>query len=198
MNKKLVAIFFGVAIAVGAFYYFGFTDKFFQTKLTQPASENARLNIFFDEVFEREVSQSPIRQAFLGRDLGMNSQWDDFSDQAVLDDLAESEADLVRLETEFTYVGLSDNGKLSYDLFKANLERQIRNAAFNTSFYVVDQFNGQVSFILSMMRNVHSIENVQDAEDYISRVIGTRKAARTHPRFVEDKTDRRIARRSEA
>lgn len=189
MNKKLVAILFGVAIAVAGFYYFGIGERFFpETEQTETAlGEDARLNGFFDEVFEREVSQSPIQQAFLGRDLGMNGQWDDFSDAAVLEDLAESEADLAWLETEFTYVALSENGKLSYDLFKANLERQIRNAAFNNSFYVVDQFNGQVSFILSMMQNVHSIKNIQDAEDYISRVIGIETILREYALQLADR-----------
>lgn len=125
MNKKLVAIFFGVAIAVAAFYYFGVSDWDWTERVYNrvASKQDERLNGFFDEVFEREVSQSPIRQAFLGRDLGMNGQWDYFSDAAVLEDLAEKEADLAWLETEFTYIALSDNGKLSYDLFKAKIGR---------------------------------------------------------------------------
>ncbi|MEE8295296.1 MAG: DUF885 family protein [Sphingomonadales bacterium] len=174
MNKKLFPIILGGALAVAAYLYFSGEAKFGPDEFSQEAGEEeeARLNAFFDEVFEREVSQSPIRQAFLGRESDQKDEWDDFSDAAVLEDLEETKADLVRLGADFDYQALSDNGKLSYDLFKANLERRVRNTAFNNSFYVVDQFNGQVSFILSMMQNVHSIENVQDAEDYISRVNG--------------------------
>ncbi len=174
MNKKLFPIILGGALAVAAYLYFSGEAKFGPDEFSQEAGEEeeARLNAFFDEVFEREVSQSPIRQAFLGRESDQKDEWDDFSDTAVLEDLEETKADLVRLGADFDYQALSDNGKLSYDLFKANLERRVRNTAFNNSFYVVDQFNGQVSFILSMMQNVHSIENVQDAEDYISRVNG--------------------------
>ena len=124
MNKKLLAIFFGVAIAVGAYFYFLGDAEIGPGDNSAEVSENeeVRLNAFFDEVFEREVSQSPIQQAFLGRDSDQKGEWDDFSDAAVLEDLAETQVDLARLESEFTYDVLSDNGKLSYDLFKANLE----------------------------------------------------------------------------
>ncbi|MCA1778859.1 MAG: DUF885 domain-containing protein [Xanthomonadaceae bacterium] len=46
------------------------------------------------------------------------------------------------------------------------------NHAFRNHFYVVDQFNGQLSGLITVLKNNHPIETVQDAEDYVSRIRG--------------------------
>lgn len=133
-------------------------------------SEDQRINEFFETVFERELSLSPIRQSSLGRKTDQLGQWDDFSDAFAGDRIARTKEDYERLKSDFDYEALSDNARLSYDLFAINAERAISNFEFIRNHYVVDQFNGQLSGLITVLQNNHRIETVQDAEDYISRI----------------------------
>ena len=133
-------------------------------------SEDQRINRFFESVFERELSLSPIRQSSLGRKTDQLGKWDDFSDHATSQRIERIRADYERLQSDFDVGTLSDNARLSYDLFALNAERAIRNFEFIRNHYVIDQFNGQLSGLLTVLQNNHPVESRQDAEDYISRI----------------------------
>ena len=135
-------------------------------------SEDARLNEFLDAVFERQVSEHPEWQSQLGRKTDRLGEWDDRSDEFALEQVQKSEDDLDRLRSFFDYEALSDQAKLSYDLFVFNVERHVRNHDYRRHFYVVDQFNGQFTDPLTVLQNNHPIESAADAEDYLSRVEG--------------------------
>ena len=68
--------------------------------ITPPAAnvnsvqEDRRLAAFFDEVFERNVSQSPEFQAYLGRKTEDYGRWDDFSDEQAQRQNQQTAADL--------------------------------------------------------------------------------------------------------
>ncbi len=135
------------------------------------SSADQRIDEFFDAVFEREISLSPIRQSSLGRKTDQLGEWDDFSDAATAQRVDRTHADYERLKAEFAYETLSDDAQLSYDLFKMNAERVIGNFEFNRNHYIVDQFNGQLSGLITVLQNNHPIDSAQDAEDYISRIV---------------------------
>jgi uncharacterized protein (DUF885 family) len=133
--------------------------------------EDQRINRFFEFVFERELSLSPIRQSSLGRKTDQLGKWDDFSDLATLQRVERIRADYERLKSDFDIESLNDDARLSYDLFALNAERAIRNFEFMRNHYVVDQFNGQLSGLLTVLQNNHPIDSRQDAEDYLSRIV---------------------------
>jgi uncharacterized protein (DUF885 family) len=133
-------------------------------------SEDQRIDEFFDDVFEREISFSPIRQSSLGRKTDQLGKWDDFSDEATAQRVARVRADYERLKADFAYEALSIDARLSYDLFAFNAERAISNFEFDRNHYIVDQFNGQLSGLITVLQNNHPIDSVPDAEDYISRI----------------------------
>ena len=133
-------------------------------------TEEQRINEFFATVFEREIALSPIRQSSLGRRTDQLGEWDDFSDAYAAERVARTRQDLERLRSDFDYAALSDDGRLSHDLFALNAERAIRNFDFRRNHYIVDQFNGQLSGLITVLQNNHPIRDVQDAEDYISRI----------------------------
>lgn len=130
------------------------------------------LNEFFDEVFERDVSRSPTRESRLGRKTERQGQWDDYSDAFAAEQVEQVKRDLFRLHQEFDRAELGEVAQLSYDLFEYSAERRIRNAAFRDHFYVVDQFNGQLSGLLTVLLNNHPIDNAADAQAYIARIMG--------------------------
>lgn len=151
------------------------------------ASNHVNIDDFFDEVFEREVSQSPEFQTRLGRRTNQLGQWDDYSDEFAAKRIAQTKADLDRLHSDFKYDALTNEQMLSYDLFVLNSERDIENFAFRRHHYVVDQFNGQLSGLITILQNNHRIENEQDAKDYISRIRGLGYVLREYTRQLQDR-----------
>ncbi len=141
---------------------------------TQEAAppEDERLNIFLDVVFERQVDDSPEFQSRLGRKTDRLGEWNDRSDAFAAAQVEKDAADLAQLRADFDYGSLSEQGKLSYDLFVFNAEQRIRNHRFIRHSYVVDQFRGQFTGLLALLQNNHPIASAQDAEDYLSRVEG--------------------------
>ena len=133
---------------------------------------NPQLAAFFEEVFERRVAESPQRQSSLGRKTDRLGEWDDRSDAFAQQQIDSVKADLERLLADFDRETLDDNDRLSYDLFVFDSERRIRNHAFRRHAYVVDQFNGQLSGLLTVLQNNHPVTSSGDAEDYLARVVG--------------------------
>jgi uncharacterized protein (DUF885 family) len=135
-------------------------------------AEDTRLNLFFDTLFDRDITNSPNRQTSLGLKTVRQGEWTDISDIYAKSRIAEKVQDLATLEADFNYVKLSPKGQLSYDIFRFDTEQAIENAEFMRHFYVVDQFQGQFTWPLSLLQNNHKIDTKQDALDYISRVKG--------------------------
>lgn len=176
-----------VAILVAAVAY---VMKYQETDADSHAvalSEDQRIDDFFEAVFEREISLSPIRQSSLGRKTDQLGQWDDFSDASAADRVNRTKADYERLKADFAYEALSDDARLSYDLFAFNAERAIRNFEFNRNHYIVDQFNGQLSGLITVLQNNHPIDSVQDAEDYISRIVALEKVLEQFTVLLQDR-----------
>jgi len=130
------------------------------------------INDFLEEVFERELAESPVRQSSLGRKTDRLGEWDDFSDEALEQRVLRAGKDLQRLRAEYDYQTLNAVDKLSYDLFEFNAERLIANREFHRHAYVVDQFNGQLTGLITVLQNNHPIATREDAEDYLSRIGG--------------------------
>ena len=65
--------------------------------------EDQRLAAFFEEIFERDVSQNPEFQAYLGRKTEDYGRWDDYSDEFAQVQNQQTAADLERLHAEFDY-----------------------------------------------------------------------------------------------
>jgi uncharacterized protein (DUF885 family) len=140
--------------------------------VTNPAQEDQRLTAFFDEIFERDVSQSPEFQAYLGIKTEDYGSWDDYSDQYAQTENRQTAADLERLHAEFDYDALSDNAQLSYRIFEYNQQRDLRNFEWRFHEYAISQMDDVSSDLPTFLQNIHNIETRQDAEDYISRLNG--------------------------
>ncbi len=190
MNVKVVKIVVSVALMiflVAAIVYLRSPQPVEPGPNPDAESEEQRINEFFEIVFEREISLSPIRQSSLGRKTDQLGQWDDFSDAFAAERVNRTKEDYARLKSDFDYEALSDDARLSYDLFALNAERAIRNFEFNRNHYVVDQFNGQLSGLITVLQNNHPIDSIQDAEDYISRIAGLEKVLQEYTVQLQDR-----------
>lgn len=137
-----------------------------------PDQEDQRLAVFFDEIFERDVSQSPEFQAVLGRKTEDYGRWDDYSEAYAQSQNEQTAADLQRLRTEFDYDALSESAKVSYRIFAYNQQRDLRNFKWRHHNYAVSQMGDVSSELPTFLQNIHKIESIGDAEDYISRLAG--------------------------
>jgi uncharacterized protein (DUF885 family) len=190
MNVKVVKIVVPVALMiflVAAIVYLRSPQQVEPGPNPDAESEEQRINEFFEIVFEREISLSPIRQSSLGRKTDQLGQWDDFSDAFAAERVNRTKEDYERLNSDFDYEALSDDARLSYDLFALNAERAIRNFEFSRNHYIVDQFNGQLSGLITVLQNNHPIDSIQDAEDYISRIAGLEKVLQEYTVQLQDR-----------
>jgi len=137
-----------------------------------PQQEDERLAAYFDEIFSRNVDQSPEFQARLGLKTEDYGRWDDYSDEYAQFQNQQTEADLERLHGDFDYAALSETAKLSYRIFEYNQQRSLRNFEWRHHNYAVTQMNDISSELPTFLQNVHKIDTRKDAEDYISRLAG--------------------------
>lgn len=135
------------------------------------ASQDAKIADFFQELFDREVAQDPETQTYLGLKTDDQDKWFDRSDAAAQVNVQEAIADLERLAA-FDRSALSEDNRTSYDLMKYQLDEIVAAAPYRRHSYVVDQFRGQVTDKVSLLLNAHKIGSVNDAKDYIARVVG--------------------------
>jgi uncharacterized protein (DUF885 family) len=137
-----------------------------------PDKEDQRIAKFFDEVFERDVSQSPELQAYLGRKTEDYGSWDDYSEENAVFRNKQAIADLARLRTEFDFDALSEASQLSYRIFEYNQEQDLRNFKWRFHNYAISPMNDIASDLPTFLQNIHKISSAKDAEDYISRLEG--------------------------
>ena len=130
--------------------------------------EIEKLNTWLDEVFERNLMDSPIWLSQLGRK-DRQGEFDDLSEAHALENLELAKNDLATL-LEFDETKLDEQSHLSYILFKQKLEMRIEYDNYRHYNYPVKQIGGQQSRLPSFMINKHLIEDKQDAVDYIARL----------------------------
>ncbi len=138
-----------------------------------PADDSERLNDFFEQAFEDELSRHPMQQAYLGIKTNYG-EWDDVSDSAALREYIVSAQLLTTLRTEFDYTRLSDKDKLSYRIFEFRCQQVLDDYPWRFHMYPVNQMRGWQSSIPAFLVSVHRVMNLQDAEAYVSRLRGIR------------------------
>jgi len=143
-------------------------------------SEEQRLLAFFDEIFERNVSQRPEFQAQLGRKTEDYGSWDNYSDAHAVEMNQQTESDLRRLRKEFDYAALGDSAQLSYRIFEYNQERTLRDFPWRHHDYAVSQMKNVASAVPTFLQNLHKVDSRQDAEHYIERLKGVEKVMQQH------------------
>jgi len=139
-------------------------------------SEDQRLAAFFDEIFQRNLANSPIFQAQLGIKTERYGEWDDFSDNEAIRQYEETKQDLARLRAEFDYDALSEQSKVSYRIFEFLQERSINNHEYRFHGYAFSTMNNPMTFPVTFMQNIHRVDTLEDAEAYVSRLNGLKTA----------------------
>ncbi|HWW59299.1 MAG TPA: DUF885 domain-containing protein [Sphingopyxis sp.] len=130
--------------------------------------EDARLDAFFETIFQRSLDRSPTRQSALGirRD---QDKWDDISEARELEDHRLREADHAAL-AGFDAAKLSPQAALSLRMFARSTELALRDFEWRHHDYVMTQMGGMHTRVPSTLTNSHPIASKADADAYIRRL----------------------------
>jgi uncharacterized protein (DUF885 family) len=135
---------------------------------SQPAEESARINAFFERVFQRDLARSPIRESRLGI-TAHQSQWDDVSDRRQRLDAELTKSDLRELH-RFDPSHLSAEAQLSYRLFERSCDEKLKAFQWRRNDYLITQMGGLHRTIATTLLNSHPIKERADADAYIARL----------------------------
>jgi uncharacterized protein (DUF885 family) len=150
--------------------------------LALAATEDERLGAFFEEVFQRNLKDSPLLQAQIGMKGPDYGKWGDFSDAEATRQNGLVEEDLRRLRAEFDVAKLSEQSRVSYRIFEFLQERALRNFPWRFHNYAFTTMQNPVTQLATFLQNVHRVDEVSDAEAYISRLAGVEKVSE---QFIE-------------
>ena len=145
------------------------------------AAETERLNQWFEKKYEEQLQFSPIQLTFQGRK-DRYGEFDDMSEKAALDQVAWKKASVEEMEKTFDYAKLSDEAKLSYDLWKLQYENARDGIPFLGDGYAFDQMNGAQSFLPTLLINFHKVDDESDYAAYVSRL---NESARAFDQLLE-------------
>lgn len=156
------------------------------------ATEDERLSAFFEEVFQRNVKDSPTLQSQLGMKGPDYGKWGDFSDAERIRQNELVRQDLARLRSEFRYDALSERTKVSYRIFEVLQETALRDFPWRFHNYAFQTMSNPVTSLVTFMQNVHRVDDVPDAEAYISRLAAIERTYRQSIEIMNLAADRGI------
>ncbi len=130
-------------------------------------SRRKALNDLLHEQWEYTLRTSPIYASILG-DKRYNDKLDDFSQEAIDDNLEQSRKFLARFEAIDT-TGFPDQEVLNKQLMVRDLRFELDGARFKPWEMPVNQFSG-IHIDAPQLVSILSFENVKDYEDYIARL----------------------------
>lgn len=142
---------------------------------TESISETQKLNAWFEEQYETELMQSPVALTFQGRK-ERYTEVDDMSEAAQAKNLEWKRKSVAEMKSTFDYDQLSDDAKLSYDLWEFQYNIAAEGDKFKRSGYVFEQMNGTHSFFPTFLMNFHKVSSAEDMQAYIARLTGFGRA----------------------
>jgi len=132
-------------------------------------AESKKVNAFFEKSFEERVNLSPEFQTSLGIKKDYD-KLDNDSPEADAKKLASQKKELIWLTDSVNVEALSKEALLSYKLFKKKVENNIADYKYRLYNYPVNQMFGAQSGKPAFLINMHRIDDISDANAYISRL----------------------------
>ena len=142
------------------------------TSSTTEAQVPADIGTLFDNYDAANLATSPLTKAYRGIRDEDYGEWGDFTDAAQVREGALLQDYATRMRAGYDIANLSDEDALSYRLFDAMAQRSASLFPFRDYGYIFDQMNGAQSQLPAFLINIHAVQNVDHAEDYISRIEG--------------------------
>jgi uncharacterized protein (DUF885 family) len=133
------------------------------------ASEDARINAWFERKYEEQLQFSPIQLTMLGRK-DRYAELDDMSREAAAKQLAWQLAAVEEMKANFDYGALGADAKLSWDLFEYQAQAAKAADRFSDHGYPFEQMGGAQAFLPTFLINFHKVEDEADYTAYVARL----------------------------
>jgi len=135
-------------------------------------SEDEKAAVLFEQIFEEQVSLSPMYQTSLGRRT-QYGQWNDIS-PAQGDLYHRLYQDQLKRLNKLKQDQLSGDNQLSVELLRFDLTQDINAYQWRDYNYPLNQMFGLHATVASFLINSHQVTNLADAEAYIERLQGVK------------------------
>jgi len=132
-------------------------------------AETARLTTWLDEQYEQQLDFSPQTRTQLGEKIDYD-ELDDYSIEASDRELAWLEESVATMQAEFDYDTLTEDGKVSYDMWEYTLQQAQSNVPWRNHGYIFGR-GGPHAFMPTFLITYHAVETEQDLEDYVNRLL---------------------------
>ena len=132
-------------------------------------SETDKLNAWFEVKYEEELMMSPISLTFQGRK-ERYGEIDDMSEAAQDKQLEWKGQTVDQMKSSFDYQALSDDARLSYDLWEYQYDQALASTKFRRNQYVFTQMQGVHTFLPTLMMSFHKVDSLSDMVAFNSRL----------------------------
>ena len=137
---------------------------------TAPAAETSAINQLFEEFDAAQLAMSPESRAYRGIRDEDYGEWDDYSPEADARSHALLQDTAAKMRTDFAAADLTAEDRLSYRLFDAMAKRSEALWPYRDHGYLFNQMFGLQSGFPAFLINIHRVDNVDQAGDYVSRI----------------------------
>jgi uncharacterized protein (DUF885 family) len=171
MRRVLAVSILSLALSVACTHVAPTTTSAPATAAVQAAAatEDARLNAWFERKYQEQLQFSPIQMTMLGRK-DRYGDLDDMSREAAARQLAWREAAVAEMQSSFDRGALGDDARLSWDLFEYQLDAARDADRFSDHQYPFEQMGGAQAFLPTFLINFHKVETEADYSAYVSRL----------------------------
>jgi len=132
------------------------------------AKNSADLVAYLDAEYEEELQASPQEMTSQGRK-ERYGELDDRSEAAMVKDLEWRRESVADMKAKFQPEALSEDARLSYEIWDLELARAEKAAEFRRQRYIFGR-NGAHTGLVNFMINQHRVDEKSDVDAYISRV----------------------------
>jgi uncharacterized protein (DUF885 family) len=171
MRRVLSVSILSLALAVACTHVAPTTSSVPATTAVQAAAatEDARLNAWFERKYEEQLQLSPVQMTMLGRK-DRYGELDDMSREASARQLAWMAASVAEMQSGFDRDALGDDARLSWDLLEYMLESARDADRFSDHQYPFEQMGGAQAFLPTFLINFHKVETEADYTAYVARL----------------------------
>ncbi|QPQ54651.1 DUF885 domain-containing protein [Allosphingosinicella flava] len=133
-------------------------------------AKNAGLAALFEAYDQAQLALSPISKSYRAIRDGDYGKWDEIGAAADERSRALDLKTLADLRARFPRASLSPEDQLSVDIFENRIARSESLWPYRDYGYVFDQMNGAQSEGPAFLINIHRVDNLAEAEAYVSRL----------------------------
>lgn len=130
--------------------------------------QSSKANRLFEDIYDQWIAASPMSQAYLGKKTNYD-QWDDLSEANKLKQHKTAQEQLVSLN-KLNPASLDTQTRLSLALLKDRIKKSLESFKFRHHGYNLSHMGGLHTQIPTFLINIHRIDNIEDANNYIKRL----------------------------